>query len=50
MLSYDTSIRKKIGLEGRQKMEKEYPLSIICERYYNLYSQISCGENNYEKI
>ena len=50
ILNMDNEKRYKMGLRGRIKIEEEYPLKLICEKYYNLYSLISYGENNYEKI
>ena len=50
MLNIDNEKRQKIGLKGRIKIEKEYPIKSICDRYYNLYSLIQLGRNNYEKI
>ena len=50
ILNMDNEKRYRMGLRGRIKIEEEYPIKLICEKYYNLYSLISCGENNYEKI
>lgn len=50
MLNMDNEKRYRMGLRGRIKIEEEYPIKLICEKYYNLYSLISYGENNYEKI
>lgn len=50
MLNLDDEKRIKIGLNGRKKIEKEYPIKLICEKYFNLYSLISCGDKNYENI
>ena len=50
MLNLDDEKRLEIGLNGRKKIEKEYPIKLICEKYFNLYSLISCGDKNYENI
>ena len=50
MLNLDDEKRTEIGLNGRKKIEKEYPIKLICEKYFNLYSLISCGDKNYENI
>ena len=50
ILSMDSKKRKIMGSKGRRKIEKEYPINSICEKYYNLYYLISSGENNYENI
>ena len=50
MLNLDDETRIKMGLNGRKKIEKEYPNKLICEKYFNLYSLISCGDKNYENI
>ena len=50
ILSMDSKKRKIMGSKGRRKIEKEYPINLICEKYYNLYCLISSGENNYENI
>lgn len=50
MLNMDNEKRHKMGLRGRIKIEEEYPVKLICEKHYNLYSLILDGENNYEKI
>ena len=41
MLSHNTVKRNKIGLKGRQKVEGEFPLSLICKKYYDLYASMS---------
>ena len=41
MLSHNTVKRNKIGLKGRQKVEEEFPLSLICKKYYDLYASMS---------
>ena len=50
MLNLDDEKRIKIGLNGRAIIEKEYPIKLICEKYFNLYSLISCGDKNYGNI
>ena len=50
MLSMDNQKRQSMGLKGREKMEKEYPINLICKKYYNLYDSILFGKNNYENI
>tara|TARA_B100001287_G_scaffold276708_1_gene288866 strand:- start:14502 stop:15641 length:1140 start_codon:yes stop_codon:yes gene_type:complete len=40
MLSMDRGERQKIGLMGRKKIEKEYPIKKICQNYYKLYASI----------
>jgi len=40
MLSKDKEERRKIGLMGRKKIEKEYPIKKICQKYYKLYASI----------
>ena len=50
MLNLNDEKRIKIGLNGRKKIEKEYPIKLICEKYFTLYSLISCGDKNYENI
>jgi glycosyltransferase involved in cell wall biosynthesis len=50
ILSMDNKKRKIMGTKGRRKIEKEYPINLICEKYYNLYYLISSGEHNYENI
>ena len=41
MLSHNTVKRNKIGLKGRQKVEGEFPLSLFCKKYYELYASMS---------
>ena len=41
MLSHNTVKRNKIGLKGRQKVEVEFPLSLICKKYYDFYASMS---------
>ncbi len=50
ILSMGNKKRKIMGLNGRRKIEKEYPINLICEKYYNLYYLISSGGHNYENI
>jgi len=50
MLNMDNEKRHRMGLSGRQKIEKEYPIKLACEKHFNLYLLVSCGENNYENI
>ena len=50
MLSMENQKKQSMGLKGRKKMEKEYPINLICKKYYNLYDSILSGKNNYENI
>lgn len=50
ILSMDSKKRKIMGSKGRRKIEKEYPINLICEKYYNLYHLILTGEHFYENI
>ena len=34
-----------MGSKGRRKIEKEYPINLICEKYYNLYHLVLNGEH-----
>ena len=43
ILSMDSK-KKNMGSKGRRKIEKKYPINLICEKYYNLYYLISSGE------
>lgn len=50
MFNLDDEKKIIIGLKGRTKRKKEYPIKLIREKYFNLYSLISCGDKNYENI
>lgn len=50
MLDMNIEKRKRMGSKGRKKIETDYPINLICEKYYNLYFLITSGENSYEKI
>jgi len=50
MLNMDNEKRNRRGLNGRKRIEKEYPIKLACEKHFNLYLSVYCGEKNYENI
>ena len=50
MLNMDNEKRNRMGLNGRKKIEKEYPIKLACEKHFNLYSSVHSGEKNYKNI
>ena len=41
MLSQSIQRRREMGLKGKNRIEKEYPIKVTCEKYYRLYSSMS---------
>lgn len=50
MLNMDNEKRNRMGLNGRKKIEKEYSVKLACEKHFNLYLSVYCGEKNYKNI
>ena len=45
-LCRDPALRNKLGLNGRQRVEKRYQLQRMLEDYHRLYEEVSCDGGN----
>jgi len=45
-LCRDPALRKELGLNGRQRVEKRYQLQRMLEDYHRLYEEVSCDGGN----
>ena len=45
-LCLDPALRKTLGLNGRQRVEKHYQLQRMLEDYHRLYEEVSCDGGN----